>query len=168
MPDQFVTAVENALGHHLQLVLTDQPSSAQEILAELSANKSGRASIAALSIQQYQDEKQLSFVGEMAPGEKSDAAQAGLRTGQIVHAMSVISAEPSVEALLKSPVGPHVHRRRSYDRHDADPERPRRLRLCHAGRRTFEPARDLHRRLFEQRRERQSAQFNSWPEKPDH
>ena len=105
VPDQFVTAVENALGHHLQLVLTDQPSSAQEILAELSANKSGRASIAALSIQQYQDEKQLSFVGEMAPGEKSDAAQAGLHTGQIVHAMSVISAEPSVEALLKSLLG---------------------------------------------------------------
>jgi chromosome segregation protein len=105
VPDQFVTAVENALGHHLQLVLTEQPSSAQEILAELSANKSGRASIAALAIQQYQDEKQLSFVGEMAPGEKSEAAQHGLQSGQIVHAMSVISAEPSVEALLKSLLG---------------------------------------------------------------
>jgi chromosome segregation protein len=105
VPDQFVTAVENALGHHLQLVLTEQPSSAQEILAELTANKSGRASIAALAIQQYQDEKQLSFVGEMAPGEKSEAAQAGLQSGQIVHAMSVISAEPSVEALLKSLLG---------------------------------------------------------------
>ena len=33
VPDQFVTAVENALGHNLQLVLTEQPSSAQEILA---------------------------------------------------------------------------------------------------------------------------------------
>ena len=69
VPDQFVTAVENALGHNLQLVLTEQPSSAQEIIAELTANKSGRASVAALAIQQYQDEKQLAFVGEMArPG----------------------------------------------------------------------------------------------------
>ena len=105
VPDQFVTAVENALGHHLQLVLTEQPSSAQEILAELTANKSGRASVAALAIQQYQDEKQLSFVGEMAPGEKSAAAHAGLQSGQIVHAMSVINAEPSVEPLLKSLLG---------------------------------------------------------------
>ncbi|HEY5345538.1 MAG TPA: chromosome segregation protein SMC, partial [Verrucomicrobiae bacterium] len=105
VPDQFVTAVENALGHNLQLVLTEQPSSAQEIIAELTTNKSGRASVAALSIQQYQDEKQLSFIGEMAPGEKSEAAQAGLSNGQIVHAMSVIHAEPSVEALLKSLLG---------------------------------------------------------------
>ena len=105
VPDQFVTAVENALGHNLQLVLTEQPASAQEILAELNTNKSGRASVAALAIQQYQDEKQLSFVGEMAPGEKSEAAQAGLQNGQIVHAMSVISAEPQVEALLKSLLG---------------------------------------------------------------
>ena len=56
VPDQFVAAVENALGHNLQLVLTEQPSSAQEILADLNANKSGRASVAALAIQQYQDE----------------------------------------------------------------------------------------------------------------
>jgi chromosome segregation protein len=105
VPDQFVTAVENALGHHLQLVLTEQPSSAQEILAELSANKSGRASVAALAIQQYQDEKQLAFAGEMAPAEKSGAAHAGLQSGQIVHAMSVIYAEPSVEPLLKSLLG---------------------------------------------------------------
>jgi chromosome segregation protein len=105
VPDQFVTAVENALGHNLQLVLTEQPESAQEILADLSTNKSGRASVAALAIQQYQDEKQLAFVGEMAPGEKFDAAQAGLSAGQIVHAMSVIHAEPSVEPLLKSLLG---------------------------------------------------------------
>ena len=52
VPEQFVVAVENALGHHLQLVLTEQPESAQEILADLSANKSGRASVAALAIQQ--------------------------------------------------------------------------------------------------------------------
>ena len=105
VPDQFVTAVENVLGHNLQLVLTEQTASAHEILADLNANKAGRASVAALSIQQYQDEKQLAFAGEMAPGEKSAAARAGLQSGQIVHAMSVIQAEPSVEPLLKSLLG---------------------------------------------------------------
>jgi chromosome segregation protein len=102
VPDRFVTAVENALGHNLQLVLTEQPSSAQEILAELNANKSGRASVAALAIQQYKDEKQLSFEGDMGPAT-SPANE--LQTGQIVHAMSVIQAEPTVEPLLKSLLG---------------------------------------------------------------
>jgi len=105
VPDQFVTAVENALGHNLQIVLTEQPSSAQEILADLSTNKAGRASIAALSIQQYNDEKQLAFAGEMAPSNADGTAPQGLETGKIIHAMSVIQAEPTVEALLKSLLG---------------------------------------------------------------
>ncbi len=49
VPDQFITAVETALGHHLQLVITEQPESAQQILAELSAGKKGRASIVPLA-----------------------------------------------------------------------------------------------------------------------
>ena len=49
VPDQYVTAIETALGHHLQLVLTEQPESARQILADLSANKTGRASIAPLA-----------------------------------------------------------------------------------------------------------------------
>jgi chromosome segregation protein len=102
VPDQFVIAVENALGHNLQLVLTDQPASAQEIIAELTTNKTGRASVAALSIQQYKDEKQLAFEGDMAP---SSAPTNSLLTGQIVHAMSVIQAETTVEPLLKSLLG---------------------------------------------------------------
>jgi len=102
VPDQFVTAVENALGHNLQLVLTEQPSSAQEILADLSTNKSGRASVAALAFQQYNDTNQLAFTGEMAP---ASTPVEGLQTGQIVHAMSVIHAEPTVEPLLKSLLG---------------------------------------------------------------
>jgi len=102
VPDQFITAVENALGHNLQLVLTEQPSSAQEILADLSTNKSGRASVAALSFQQYSDANQLAFTGEMAP---ASGPVSELQSGQIVHAMSVIQAEPTVEPLLKSLLG---------------------------------------------------------------
>ena len=48
VPDQHIPAVEAALGHHLQLVITEQPEAAQQILADLSANKKGRASIASL------------------------------------------------------------------------------------------------------------------------
>src|SRR6266850_332777 len=49
VPDQYVTAIETALGHHLQLVLTEQPESAHQILVELTANKKGRASVAPLA-----------------------------------------------------------------------------------------------------------------------
>ena len=103
VPDQYVVAVENALGHHLQLVLTEQPESAQEILAELSAKKSGRASIAALSLE-YTNDKQLMFEGELASAA-SASAQPGLEPGHVVPALSVVQAEPSVEKLLRALLG---------------------------------------------------------------
>jgi chromosome segregation protein len=102
VPDNFVTAVENVLGHNLQLVLTEQPASAREILAELNTSKAGRASIAALAIHKPVDEKQLAFEGDLAP---ATGPVNELPSGQIVHAMSVIQAEPQVEALLKSLLG---------------------------------------------------------------
>src|SRR5205823_5201847 len=49
VPDQYVTAIETALGHHLQLVLTEQPEAAHQILIDLNQNKSGRASVAPLA-----------------------------------------------------------------------------------------------------------------------
>jgi chromosome segregation protein len=104
VPEQFVVAIENALGHNLQLVLTEQPESAQEILAELSTNKTGRASVAALAIQ-HKDENQLAFDGDMSPGNNGAAAQHTLDGGQIVHALSVVQADPSVDNLLKSLLG---------------------------------------------------------------
>jgi chromosome segregation protein len=103
VPEQFVVAVENALGHHLQLVLTEQPESAQEILADLSANKTGRASVAALAIQQKPDEKQLAFEGEL--GANGGAVEKNLTPGQIVPALSVVQSDASVEKLLKSLLG---------------------------------------------------------------
>ena len=104
VPDQYVVAVENALGHHLQLVLTEQPESAQAILADLTANKSGRASVAALSLE-YTNDKQLFFEGEMAPGSGLDVIQNGLQKGQVIHALAVVQGEPSVEKLLKALLG---------------------------------------------------------------
>ena len=104
VPDQFITAVESALGHHLQLVLTEQPESAQQIITDLTTNKSGRASIAALSIQ-YKDDKQLAFEGELAPGSGQSALDHGLAPGQMVHALNIVQADPSVAPLLKSLLG---------------------------------------------------------------
>jgi chromosome segregation protein len=104
VPEQFVVAVENALGHHLQLVLTEQPESAQEILADLSANKSGRASVAALSIG-IPDDKQLVFGGELSADENKAAAQNGLKQGQIVRALDVVQTDPSVDKLLRALLG---------------------------------------------------------------
>ncbi len=100
VPDQYVVAVENALGHHLQIVLTEAPESAQEIIADLTTNKSGRASVAALAMPY--DSKQLAFEGEMGPGGGLDVVQNGLQKGQIIHALTVVQAEPSVEKLLKA------------------------------------------------------------------
>jgi chromosome segregation protein len=50
VPDEYVPAVEAALGHHLQLVLTESPETARIIIEELAAKKQGRASIAALGL----------------------------------------------------------------------------------------------------------------------
>ena len=103
VPDQYVVAIENALGHHLQLVLTEQPESAQQILADLSASKVGRASVAALSIE-HKDEKQLAFAGELSPGAAGSETKP-LAEGEIVHALSVVQTDPSVEKLLGSLLG---------------------------------------------------------------
>jgi chromosome segregation protein len=103
VPDQYVVAIENALGHHLQLVLTEQPESAQQILSDLTATKVGRASVAALSIER-KDDSQLLFGGDMATASGAEI-KLEIAPGQIVHALSVIQAEPEVEPLMKSLLG---------------------------------------------------------------
>jgi chromosome segregation protein len=103
VPDQYVIAIENALGHHLQLVLTEQPESAQQILNDLTATKVGRASVAALAIER-KDSNQLVFGGDMAPGSGAESNKE-IVPGEIVHALSVVRAEAEVEPLLKSLLG---------------------------------------------------------------
>jgi chromosome segregation protein len=51
VPEPHVNAIEAALGHHLQLVLTDQPETARHILANLHEGGKGHASIAPLAFQ---------------------------------------------------------------------------------------------------------------------
>ena len=100
VPDAYVVAIENALGHHLQLVLTERPESAQQIIADLTANKVGRASVAALAM--ANDSQQLAFEGDMAPGGGLEVLQNGLQPGQVIRALAVVQAESSVDKLLKA------------------------------------------------------------------
>ncbi len=48
--DENIMAIETALGHNLQLVLVENPAIAEKVIAELTANKKGRASLAALDL----------------------------------------------------------------------------------------------------------------------
>ena len=82
VPDQYITAIETALGHHLQLVITEEPEAAQRILADLSANKKGRASIASLSL--------------------SVAGNATAQPAAYPTALSVVEGEGSIQLLLES------------------------------------------------------------------
>ncbi len=90
VPDQYITAVETALGHHLQLVITETPEAAQRILADLSANKKGRASIAPLSLGSASG----------ASGASGDLPAAAHPT-----ALSVVEGEASIQPLLQGLLG---------------------------------------------------------------
>ncbi len=101
VPNQFVSAIEAALGHHLQAVLTEQPESAHEILASLSASQKGRASIAALA---------LTNEGR-APDGETPVAESGPRPASIelngapLNAVSVVDGDPAVRPLVQRLLG---------------------------------------------------------------
>lgn len=94
VPDAYIAAIEAALGHHLQLVLTEQPESAQEILANLQANKKGRASIAALT---------LLKPGDAPSSQLAESADtSGSQPAQGIAALSVVEADESILPLVRS------------------------------------------------------------------
>jgi len=118
VPDTYIAAIESALGHHLQLVLTEEPETAQQILAGLSANKKGRASIAPLALgrsdaipdEAASDER----TAEAAPGVSSELLDVPFETEEItveenaihhVHAISVVEADSSVRPLVQRLLG---------------------------------------------------------------
>jgi len=88
VPDEYVVAIETALGHHLQLVLTEQPETAQHILTDLREGKKGRASIAALGL------------AAATAGETHQPQLPGA-----VHALEVVKADDSLRALLAGLLG---------------------------------------------------------------
>lgn len=106
VPDTYVVAIEQALGHHLQLVLTERPEAAQAILAQLAETKAGRASVAALALQPAEP---LPTPPLPAPTPASQsgpdpwATPAGTPAGgRPVPALEVIQVEPRVAPLVRS------------------------------------------------------------------
>lgn len=97
VPDsRHITAVETALGHHLQLVLTEQPEAAHAILADLTAGRKGRASISALSLLE-------TAAPDPAPSTPTDATPT-LPPGA-VRALDAIQADDLIRPLLARLVG---------------------------------------------------------------
>jgi chromosome segregation protein len=87
VPDGYVVAVENALGHHLQIVLAEQPETARQILEDLRTSKAGRASVASLGLR-----------------ATTPAASVPLPAGA-VPATSVVEADEIVRPLLDRLLG---------------------------------------------------------------
>ena len=167
VPDQYVTAIETALGHHLQLVLTEQPESARQILADLSANKTGRASIAPLAFV-----RQRHAVSRGCPQGRSTAPAPGAARRSELNGVPLPRHGGRRERGVHPPADGAPAR---HDAHRAGSERgdrrlareQRRVPLRHAGRRIAELPRRLHRRLQQRQWRRQSAGFDPGPEEPD-
>jgi len=117
VPDQYVTAIETALGHHLQLVLTERAESAHQILEDLNKNKRGRASIAALAFSGNGALAEGHSNGHSAPGESENNAEqsAGWEgalsashcelNGEPLPAIAIVQGDPSVRPLLERLLG---------------------------------------------------------------
>ena len=88
VPGDLVPAIEAALGHHLQLVLTQNSESATRILSDLSAGGKGRASLAALSLAPANSE--VSAASEGLPG---------------LRALDGVECEESVKPLIEGLLG---------------------------------------------------------------
>ncbi len=91
VPDaRYIAAIETALGHHLQLVLTEQPEAAHRILADLAVNKRGRASIAALQL----------LATCPADGDSLHSGGSALPPDEALPAVSLIEADEVARPLL--------------------------------------------------------------------
>jgi len=123
VPDQYIAAIESALGHHVQLVLTEQPGTAEQILADLSANGKGRASVAPLGFWRGPDEAARDRSEDSAPKPAAASAEEVLRDDpafalparpdsdaaaafrSAIPAYSVVEADAAVRPLLQRLLG---------------------------------------------------------------
>src|SRR5437667_3726005 len=103
VPDRYVAAVETALGHHLQLVLTERPESAQQILCDLTANKRGRASVAPLALTRNGHGKPTGDHDSSAPSPPPNGDK--LPPGHAVPALSIVEADGRVQPLVQRLLG---------------------------------------------------------------
>jgi chromosome segregation protein len=105
VPDQYITAIETALGHHLQLVLTEHPESAQEILSDLSSNRRGRASIAPLAFVRNGHNGGAEDQANAGPVMPATPAQNIELNGSPLEATAVVESDSSVRPLLERVLG---------------------------------------------------------------
>jgi chromosome segregation protein len=103
VPDRYVAAVETALGHHLQLVLTERPESAQEILSDLTANKKGRASVASLALTRNGHETVTADGSRSEPTLPANGHK--LPLDHAVSALSIVEADSRVQPLVQRLLG---------------------------------------------------------------
>jgi chromosome segregation protein len=91
VPDEHVIGIEAALGHHLQLVLTETPDAAYRILEDLATRRQGRASVAALSL----------------TGPANEGAAQGDPSALVPYpsALAVITCDPTARPLLERLLG---------------------------------------------------------------
>ena len=110
VPDQYITAIESALGHRLQLVLAEHSDGARETLASLVEKKRGRASIAALSLLEAEYPSVSSPPSTNGSAHPQEPSQLDLNSGTWadeteIEALSVIETEASVKPLIDRLLG---------------------------------------------------------------
>ena len=98
VPDNYIAPVEAALGHYLQLVLTDQPETARQILADLRANRKGRASIASLALQTKSDLPQVSGAAVENSASETVIGQGGGTASSATNSVDATSSTPEASA----------------------------------------------------------------------
>jgi chromosome segregation protein len=103
VPDRYIPAVETALGHHLQLVLAEKPETAQQIVADLSANKKGRASVAALDLKRTFDTSVVA--ADRLADLQGVGNDRGMPTQSAVHALAIVEADAAIQPLLNGLLG---------------------------------------------------------------
>lgn len=115
VPDQYVVAIEHALGTNLQVILAEKPETAHKILNELAESKKGRASVAALALRHIDVdgfdkgaatiEQTATVSGNVSVAENNNESNSNIQNNGKIHALSVIEADPSVEPLLRGLLG---------------------------------------------------------------
>jgi chromosome segregation protein len=89
VPDEHVRAVEAALGANLQLVITEQPQSADQMLQRLAQGEQGRASIVALELLRERG-------GAIPPSDIPNGT---------VPALGIVEIDDSIQPLLQTLLG---------------------------------------------------------------
>jgi len=96
--DRYVTAIESALGRNLQLVLTDDAEAARGIVAELTASRSGRASIASLGLRTIAEASDETFISPNGFVPADGVAKPE-------PALSLVESDAATQPLVKSLLG---------------------------------------------------------------